>query len=106
MFPGMTEIRKLVDLMFDQIAISGEVFLTQGEIIDRAGRQVRADILAVGSFTAAYRSGDEVGFLNYSAAGQKLYALSRLPSGGLQKSIRRYSWRATCATVVWSWCRW
>jgi biopolymer transport protein ExbB len=89
-FPGMTEIRRFVDFVFEQITISGEVFMTQGPIIDRSGRQTRADILVVGSFCAAYRSGDEVGFLNYSAAGQKLYALSRLPSGRLQKQIRRY----------------
>jgi biopolymer transport protein ExbB len=34
--------------------------------------------------------GTEVGFLNYSESGQKLYALSRLPSGRLQKQILRY----------------
>jgi biopolymer transport protein ExbB len=89
-FPGMAEIRRMVDLLFDQISRSGEVSLTQGSIIDRAGRQARADILAVGSFTAAYRSGDEIGFLNYSPAGRKLFALSRLPPGRMQKEIRRY----------------
>lgn len=89
-FPGMSEIRRMVDLMFDQIVMSGEVSLTQGSIIDRAGRQAEADILAVGCFSAAYRSGDEVGFLNYSAAARKLYALSRLPSGRQQKQIRKY----------------
>lgn len=89
-FPGMEEIRRMVDLLFDQIARTGEVSLTQGSIIDRSGRQARADILAVGCFTAAYRSGDEVGFLNYSPAGGKLFALSHLPSGRMQKEIRRY----------------
>jgi biopolymer transport protein ExbB len=89
-FPGMADLRRMVDLLFGQIAASGEVSLTRGSIIDRAGRQVRADVLAVGCFTAAYRAGDEVGFLNYSPAGRKLFALSRLPSGRMQKEIRRY----------------
>ncbi len=89
-FPGMRDIRKMTEALFDQIKMSGEVTLTKGIIVNRAGREVEADILALGCFTAAYRLGKEVGFLNYSESGQKLYALSRLPSGRLQKQILRY----------------
>jgi biopolymer transport protein ExbB len=89
-FPGMEDIRKMTETLFDQIKMSGEVTLKKGTIVNRAGREVDADILALGCFTAAYRFGSEVGFLNYSAAGQKLYALSRLPSGRLQKQISHY----------------
>jgi biopolymer transport protein ExbB len=89
-FPGMEDIRKMTERFFDQIKMSGEVTLTRGIMVNRAGREVEADILALGCFTAAYRLGREVGFLNYSEAGQKLYALSRLPSGRLQKQILRY----------------
>jgi biopolymer transport protein ExbB len=89
-FPGMTDIRKMTQTLFDQIKMSGEVMLKKGNIVNRAGREVEADILGLGCFTAAYRLGREVGFLNYSDSGQKLYALSRLPSGRLQKQISRY----------------
>jgi biopolymer transport protein ExbB len=89
-FPGMEDIRKMTERFFDQIKMSGEVTLTRGIMVNRAGGEVEADILALGCFTAAYRLGREVGFLNYSEAGQKLYALSRLPSGRLQKQILRY----------------
>jgi biopolymer transport protein ExbB len=89
-FPGMTDIRKMTQTLFDQIKMSGEVMLKKGNIVNRAGREVEADILGLGCFTAAYRLGKEVGFLNYSESGQKLYALSRLPSGRLQKQISRY----------------
>ena len=89
-FPAMEDIRKMTETLFDQIKMSGEVTLKKGTIVNRAGREVDADILALGCFTAAYRFGSEVGFLNYSAAGQKLYALSRLPSGRLQKQISHY----------------
>ena len=89
-FPAMEDIRKMTETLFDQIKMSGEVTLKKGTIVNRSGREVDADILALGCFTAAYRFGSEVGFLNYSAAGQKLYALSRLPSGRLQKQISHY----------------
>jgi biopolymer transport protein ExbB len=89
-FPGMKDIRMMTEALFDQIKMSGEVMLTKGIMVNRAGQEVEADILALGCFTAAYRLGKEVGFLNYSESGQKLYALSRLPSGRLQKQISRY----------------
>jgi biopolymer transport protein ExbB len=89
-FPGMEDIRRMADMLFDQIKMSGEVTLTKGIMINRSGSEVEADILALGCFTAAYRLGSEVGFLSYSESGRKLYALSRLPSGRLQKQILRY----------------
>ncbi len=89
-FPGMDDIRRMVDTLFNQIRTSEEVAIKEAVIIDRSGRQMKTDILTLGCFTAAYRSNEEIGFLNYSEAGQKLYALSRLPSSRLQKQISGY----------------
>ncbi|MGD9158780.1 MAG: MotA/TolQ/ExbB proton channel family protein [Desulfobacteraceae bacterium] len=89
-FPAMEDIRRMVGILFKQIKASGEVTLRKGNIINRAGEEREADILALGCFTAAYRSENETGFLSYSTAGKKLYALSRLPSGRIQRQISRY----------------
>jgi biopolymer transport protein ExbB len=89
-FPAMEDIGRITDTLFNQIRMSSEVTIKKGRIVDRAGMDADADILALGCFTASYRSKDEVGFLNYSSAGQKLYALSRLPSGRMQRQISRY----------------
>jgi biopolymer transport protein ExbB len=89
-FPGMDDVQKMVELLRLQIRGAGDVRVTRGPIIDRSGNTVQADLLLLGNFTAAYRTVDETGFLNYSAAGRKLFALSRLPSRRLQKQIRRY----------------
>ncbi|WP_054694074.1 MotA/TolQ/ExbB proton channel family protein [Desulfosarcina cetonica] len=89
-FPGMADIRKMIDLLFGQITTSGDVLLTPGTIVDRDGRKARAEILTIGGFSAAYRIGKEIGFLGYAPAEKQFYALSRLPSGRLQKEIRRY----------------
>jgi biopolymer transport protein ExbB len=89
-FPAMDDVRLMVNALMGQIQASGEVALRQGPVIDRAGREVAADLLVLGPFTAAYRVADEVGFCNYTAGGGKLYALSRLPSSRMQKQIKRY----------------
>lgn len=90
LFPGMNDIRKMTNLLFDQIAHAGSVSIETAKMVDRSGRQVEAQLLLMGCFTAAYRSGSEIGFLNYSPQEQKLYALSRLPSGHMQKMIKHY----------------
>jgi biopolymer transport protein ExbB len=89
-FPGMADIESMATVLWDQIRSAGEVRLDRGPIIDRAGNSIEADLLLMGNFTAAYRSGDEIGFLNYSSAGRKLFALSQLPPRRLQKQLRRY----------------
>ena len=89
-FPGMEDVRALADALRRQIKSSGEVSIRQGTIIDRSGRGVAAELLVVGAFTVAYRTDGEVGFCNYSVAGKKLYALSRLPSRRIQKQIVTY----------------
>ena len=89
-FPGMDDVRALAGGVLAQIKSAGEVVFRKGLIVDRAGREVEADILVIGPFTAAYRIGNEVGFCNYSATGRKLYALSRLPDGRMQKQLARY----------------
>ncbi|MBM9614826.1 MotA/TolQ/ExbB proton channel family protein [Desulfobulbus rhabdoformis] len=89
-FPGMDDVRAMAEALLTQIKGSGEVRLEKGTIIDRTGREVEADILFIGPFTAAYHLPEETGFLNHSSDGSKLYALSRLPAKGLQKQLAQY----------------
>lgn len=89
-FPGMEEIAAMNQALRRQLSDGGAVRMTKGPIIDRAGNAIEAEILVLGNFTAAYRLGEEVGFLNYSPAGKKLFALSRLPSRAQQKLLRAY----------------
>jgi biopolymer transport protein ExbB len=89
-FPGMDDVRNMAAALRNQIKISGEVARRQAIIIDRSGREVESEILLLGPFTAAYRIDNEVGFLNYSISGGKLYALSCLPSRRMRKQIAQY----------------
>ena len=89
-FPGMADIQKMAAILQVMINSTGEVQVVRGPIIDRSGGRREAELLMLGNFTAAYDTGAETGFLNYSPAGRKLFALSRLPSRSLQKQIRCY----------------
>jgi biopolymer transport protein ExbB len=89
-FPDMDAMQAMADLLDAAIQASGEVSLRRGVIVDRAGADIEAEILAIGNFTAAYRIDGEVGYLNYSPAGRQLFALSRLPSARVQKQIAAY----------------
>ena len=88
--PGMADIEKMAAVLEDQIRQAGEVRLTRGPMVDRAGHPIEADLLILGNFTAAYRTATETGFLAYSAAGKKLFALSRLPGRHLRRQLSRY----------------
>jgi biopolymer transport protein ExbB len=90
LFPAMEDIRAMVAVLWDEIQASGEVRIQQGPMVDRSGTSVETKILSIGNFTAAYRAGGEVGYLNYSSAGRKLFALSRLPANQIQKQLVRY----------------
>lgn len=89
-FPGMEDIRAMASALIDQIRISGEVSWQPGTIIDREGHEITANILLVGPLTAVYQASGETGFLNYSLTNNKLYALSRLPSGHMQTLLNQY----------------
>ncbi len=89
-FPAMDDIRAMVTVLLDEIQTSGEVGIQRSTMVDRAGSPIEAQILTLGNFTAAYRTDNEVGFLNYSSSGRKLFALSRLPTGRIQKQLVRY----------------
>ncbi|WP_051305461.1 MotA/TolQ/ExbB proton channel family protein [Desulfogranum mediterraneum] len=89
-FPGMEDIRELAETLFTQVEQSGQVSRSSTTIIDRNGLSTQAEVLALGPFTAAYLGADELGFLRYSARGNKLYALSKLPPARMQRQLRDY----------------
>jgi len=88
--PEMDAIREMCELLFDEMARSGQVRMEQVPIVDRSGEQTIARVLVLGNFTAAYRLGEEIGFLLYSEKSRRFFALSRLPSPRVAARIRQY----------------
>ncbi len=89
-FPGLPDITGMINILWQQIAGAASVRLQRGPIVDRSGVTVEADILVVGDFTAAYRSGEEVGYLSPSPTGGALFALANLPPRGLSRQLDSY----------------
>jgi len=89
-FPGMDEVRYLRDLLLEEMRANGEVQITSLPILDRQGEELIAQVVVLGDFSAAYRSDDETGFLLYSAASGRFFALSVLPSAHLRDQLNDY----------------
>ncbi len=89
-FPGLSDITEMIDILWQQIAGAASVRLQRGPIVNRSGTTVEADILVMGDFTAAYRSGQEIGYLSPSPAGGALFALANLPPRDLRRQLGSY----------------
>ena len=89
-FPAMDDIRKMVDLLIQEIELSGQVRKVQGTVIDRSGRTSPAEILMIGNLTVAYRASSETGFALYSDASRRLFALSNDPPFSVNRAIKKY----------------
>jgi len=95
-FWSMDDIRRMSDILFDEILASGEVSLRQGTVVDRQGKDRTARILSIGNFTSLYVLNDdagqesETGFLLYSDQSSRFFALSKLPAKKLVDQIDTY----------------
>lgn len=90
-FPGVDDITGMASLCLDEMRRSGQVGFAPGSFVGRDGEERTGRILTLGRFTAAYRDGEEVGYLVYKPESQRFYALSALPTGAVGRSLKRYS---------------
>jgi len=90
-FPGVDDITGMAGLCLDEMRRSGQVGFAAGSFIGRDGEERTGRILTLGRFTAAYRDGDEVGYLVYKPESQRFYALASLPKGAVGRSLKRYA---------------
>ena len=95
-FWSMDDIRRMTDILFEEILASGEVSLRRGMVVDRQGKDRTARILSIGNFTSFYVLDDdagqelETGFLLYSDQSSRFFALSKLPLKKIADQIDTY----------------
>jgi biopolymer transport protein ExbB len=89
-FPDIDDISTMCGLFFDEIKRTGQVSLTSTEIVGRDGEKSVGTVLSLGPFTQIYEDSGETGFLVYSPESSTLFALSELPSRGIQKKLKSY----------------
>jgi biopolymer transport protein ExbB len=89
-FPGIDDITGMANVLFDEIERSGQVRLAKGSFVGRDGQDLDGDILVLGKFTSIYRSGKEVGFLQYDSGSEKFFALTALPPRPMRRAMTKY----------------
>ena len=89
-FPGIDDFKTITNLFFQEMELSGEVVLRKESFIDHSGRRQTGDILNIGKFTSAYRTDKETGFLKYSEASNRFFALSAMPSWSIRRNLKKY----------------
>jgi len=100
-FPDIEDISGMTGSLFGEMELNGQVGLRRGTFVARTGEETIGDLMTLGAFTALYRTDEgEVGFLTHSQSEQKLFALSALPPGDIQRNIRRYMSGETESVVI------
>lgn len=99
-FPDIDDIKGMTDILFDEIVRSGQVGLVESHYVGRDGQERQGRVLTLGKFTAIYRDGEEVGFLDYSADERRFFALSALPQRSLARQMRAYLNGVTASVPV------
>jgi biopolymer transport protein ExbB len=89
-FPDIEDISGMTEVLFDEIALSGQVGVREGTIVARDGTEQAATLLTLGKFTSAYKLGEETGFLNYSPESSRFIAMSTLPKGKIGRHLKGY----------------
>ncbi len=89
-FPDIDDITGMAGVFFDEMQRGGEVSLDEGGFVGRDGQPKTGLIYHLGKFTTIYQIDQEVGFLNWSPDGRRLFALGELPPRSVAKSIADY----------------
>ncbi len=89
-FPGIDDISGLVQVLMDEIRLSGQVAIHEADYTGRDGIATRGPVLALGRFTAAFRKDGEAGFLRWNPESGSFTALAKLPSGSIGHALDRY----------------
>jgi biopolymer transport protein ExbB len=84
-FTTFENLKALVELLFEEMAASGEVVRDTREVTGPDGRKVSGEIVRVGKFAALFRSGQDVGYLRCDEEGRGFEALA----WDLPRSIER-----------------
>lgn len=89
-FPGLEDIRRLVELYFTYLTESSQASIRQGAFVDREGSEAEGNILTLGPFTAAYQKNGEVGYLVLGPATGRLLAVGGEPDWSTRRALRAY----------------
>jgi biopolymer transport protein ExbB len=86
---GMADVKTLFDLYFTDMRAGAEKIRYAGNMLDRGGNDIEADIIRLGHLAALHRSDTGTGYLLLSPASGRLVAGAE-PPGGVQSNLDDY----------------
>lgn len=89
-FPDIDDITAMVDALFEEARLSGQVAVHQAPFVARDGAETTGDVLTLGRFTSVYEKDGEAGFLRYAPETRQFFALSALPGGSAGSTLKSY----------------
>jgi len=86
----LKDLKTLLDLCFEDMVASCETVSYRGAMVDRAGNEVRGQVIRLGHMTAMYGDNqDHVGYLILSPASGRLM-MGASPSWRVRRNLRHY----------------
>ncbi len=89
-FPGLADIKRLVDLYFQEMEASGRIGDRRGAMVDRRGKEVTGRIVRLGALCTIYQRGGELGYLLPGPGSGRLLATGAEPPWWVTRNLARY----------------
>lgn len=89
-YPGLTEIKKLIDLCFAEMEDTGQISSRLGTLVDRQGQNTPARLVRLGGFCTLYEHEGELGFAALGPASGSLLAINGDLPWGVERSLKAY----------------
>jgi len=89
-FPSLEKIEKMSELIFDEISRNGKITTTNLAFIDASGKEMRGEVIRIGTFNALFTKDGKVGYLQYSPSKQAFHQLVVEPSSTMIREAKKF----------------
>ena len=89
-FPGLEEIKKLIENYLLEIQAGAKVIKRSGPLVDGSGLEKTGQITRLGGLTTIYQIGDQIGFALVSPTSGRLLAAGGEPSWTVARVLKSY----------------
>ena len=89
-FPGLEEIKGLIENYMCEIKAGTRVIRRQGKLVGESGLEKTGEIIRLGGLTTIYRTGEQIGFALVSPTSGRLIATGGEPSWMVGRVLEEY----------------
>jgi biopolymer transport protein ExbB len=89
-FPSLENIKKMSELIFDEITRNGKIATKSLSFVDATGRETQGEVTRIGAFNALFHKEGKVGYLEYSPSKQAFHELTVSPPGTMVREAKKF----------------